>query len=54
MSTRARDLILYELKAGKPQKSSDISKARQDIADLALKLEADGALVIQGRGEPRV
>ncbi len=54
MSARAKDLIVDEIRAGKAQKASDISKARHDIADLALKLEAEGKLHIKGRGEQLV
>jgi flagellar motor switch protein FliG len=50
MSQRAATILKEDMQARGPVKVSDVEKAQQTIVKVARKLEADGKLVLAGRG----
>jgi flagellar motor switch protein FliG len=50
MSQRAATILREDMQARGPVKVSDVEKAQQNIVKVARKLEADGKLVLAGRG----
>ncbi|MBN2803650.1 MAG: hypothetical protein JXR91_11185 [Deltaproteobacteria bacterium] len=50
MSKRAAEILLDDLLTMGPAKLSEVEKSQQEIVDIALRLEAEGKLVIAGRG----
>lgn len=54
MSQRAVEILKEELAAKGPVRLSDVEKAQQNIVKVARKLEAEGKVVIKGRGGDEV
>ncbi len=50
MSQRAAEILKEDLQTRGPVKLSDVEKSQQTIVKIARKLEADGKLVLAGRG----
>jgi flagellar motor switch protein FliG len=50
VSKRAAEILLDDLLAMGPVKLSEVEQAQQEIVDTALRLEAEGKIVIAGRG----
>jgi flagellar motor switch protein FliG len=50
MSQRAAEILKEDMQTRGPVKVSDVDKAQQNIVKLARKLEAEGKLVLAGRG----
>ena len=50
VSKRAAEILLDDLMAMGPVKLSEVEQAQQEIVDTALRLEAEGKIVIAGRG----
>jgi flagellar motor switch protein FliG len=50
VSKRAAEILLDDLMAMGPVKLSEVERAQQEIVDTALRLEAEGKIVIAGRG----
>ncbi len=50
VSKRAAEVLLDDLMAMGPVKLSEVEQAQQEIVDTALRLEAEGKIVIAGRG----
>ncbi len=50
VSKRAAEILLDDLMAMGPARLSEVEQAQQEIVDTALRLEAEGKLVIAGRG----
>jgi len=54
MSERAVDMLNEDIEDMGPIRLSDVEKAQQAIAQVAMKLEGEGNLVIKGRGSEEV
>ncbi|MDD5307695.1 MAG: FliG C-terminal domain-containing protein [Deltaproteobacteria bacterium] len=50
VSKRAAEILIDDLSAMGPVKLSDVERTQQEIVDMALRLEAEGKIVIAGRG----
>lgn len=50
VSKRAAEILIDDLMAMGPVKLSEVEQAQQEIVDTALRLEAEGKIVIAGRG----
>lgn len=50
VSKRAAEILLDDIAAMGPVKLSEVEQAQQEIVDTALRLEAEGKVVIAGRG----
>ncbi|MCU0661925.1 MAG: hypothetical protein MUC50_06320 [Myxococcota bacterium] len=50
VSKRAAEILVDDLMAMGPAKLSEVEQAQQEIVDTALRLEAEGKIVIAGRG----
>ncbi|MCP4600072.1 MAG: hypothetical protein GY847_05960 [Proteobacteria bacterium] len=50
VSKRAAEILLDDLVAMGPAKLSEVEQSQQEIVDTALRLEAEGKIVIAGRG----
>jgi flagellar motor switch protein FliG len=50
MSQRAIEILKEEIQMKGPVRVSDVERAQQNIVKVARKLEAEGKLVLAGRG----
>jgi flagellar motor switch protein FliG len=50
MSQRAAQIVKEEMQAKGPVRVSDVEKAQQNIVKVARRLEAEGKLILAGRG----
>jgi flagellar motor switch protein FliG len=54
MSSRAAEILKEDMQTKGPVKVSDVEKAQQNIVKVARKLEAEGKLILAGRGGEEV